>query len=122
MTAPAPSRRLDAATSHYTRPIKVISRHAGDSVWACRHCPAFGWSTSSAAAADAGLAHLDECPHGRQALDRLLAAVMALPTYRIVHFNGPAGMLVCRPCNVLVEDRTEHDWHHLHAAGLVDRG
>lgn len=87
--------------------------------WDCTACPTVcGWADTIAAAADQGLAHLKDCPTAVAALDRLVAAVMAVPEM----VPTVAGGAYCVSCVELVHDRNRHIEDHIDAGAMSERG
>ncbi|WP_375425962.1 hypothetical protein [uncultured Friedmanniella sp.] len=116
--------------SSYRRPIHVwrtrLRMLPGPPIgWICRHCPANtdaafvgGYEWTLAEACDAGIAHTKVCPWVTAGLDRLVAAVMAVPdVVRVPELPGA----YCRSCDQLVEDEQQHVEHHIVAAQVDER-
>lgn len=104
----------------FARALEVRLPGAGipGAYWLCRHCPeGFGRADSIGEAGDAGREHITACPAANAGMDRLIAAVLAVPD--VVAVESLSGAF-CRSCDELVRDEHEHVEHHLVAAGIVE--
>lgn len=118
MTAPTPVTE---------RPLRVKPSSGGAGwFWLCWPCTfarpgtGCGHADTAAAANDAARRHLvNDCPAVREATNRLIDDVLAVPEFRPVRFMLPGGLvaiiLACLACGKFTTDAAQHVADHLEA-------